>query len=840
MWILENEGGGLGHKRVWLRPGKRYLFGRTVAEPGQLAIQGDDAKKISRKHMTITVDGVEDGHAEVMSSRSRVTIEDLGSKAGTKVNGTKYRGESCTLPEDVNTLQMGTFSAIFRITWFPVVLSFSFTSNQLRANPFASLRQTFEQLDIKLLSDYDIPLTTHVVSKKRNTPKGLQALINGKHIVSDGFVEAIVNAASPETSDDGVTTSSLEQDFDANWPDPMRYLPPPGEEPIPRQPESFAPNPARIKIFEGYTFIFYQEKQYHSLLAPITNGRGKTLLKVALPGETEIDDFIRYVKGVAGEKGLGEFEDGSEGKGVVVVKWMPSTEEGADWYANFFRNISLRLDHRLVDQKEFLDAILSNDASGLRRPLEFESPPDTSPAEPPPVSTEEQPMDVDPVKDEPPPSRAPVTRRRGRGPIRSRFQGFAISVDDEEDNNAPAEAPADAMEVNDPAPAPAPVDASQGGLFVSQDVPEPEPQDIAPAYQPSQRSRRKRSASPLPEPEDIMDMIAPTAAQVKRRRIAAGEDPVPVRRREKSTTPADTPEQPSVVKKPSPKVKKEVDVLEAARQHREEAERRAKAERDELEADPGELDYAAIRRLHIQEPMALRALPQARTREQDIADGRWDPAWNGRKNFKRFRQRGATQGRGLDKIIVVLEEAPEKNYGISDDYWLDDPVSQQRPKKKPSEDRSQSRVQSQSQRNRSQRTTNKDSSAAAKSSAVRQKLAENLAPLDSSEDEVEVPDTGVAHHEKEKDGEQDDDGDDDDDVIISSTARSRTTRSSANTTQSQPRITSSIKSNTRKRPAAEPPAKEKPRKRAKGLALDTSQADSDDEDDDLRFRFGRR
>ncbi|KAI0183056.1 hypothetical protein EV127DRAFT_33905 [Xylaria flabelliformis] len=842
MWILENEGEALGHKRVWLRPGKRYLFGRTVAEPGQLAIQGPGAERVSRKHVTIAVDKVEDGHAEVMRSRAKITIEDLGSKGGTKVNGQKYRNETCTLSQDSNTLQMGSFPPLFRITWFPVVLSFSFTSNQLRANPFDRLRESFEQLDIKLLSDYDVQLTTHVVSKKRNTPKGLQALINGKYIVNDGFVDAIVDAASPKTPDDGVDTSLLEQDFDAHWPDPMRFLPPPGEEPVPRLPESFAPNPARAQLFDGYTFIFYEKKQYESLLAPITNGRGKALLNVAVAGETQIDDFIRYVKGVAGEKGLGEFEDGSEGKGVVVVKWMPNTDDNVDWYADFFRSISLRLDHRLIDQKDFLDAILNNDASSLRRPLEFESPPATSQMEQPSLSAEQQSMEVDPVEETAPKPSAPVTRRRGRGPVQSRFRGFAVAI---ADDDSPAEPPVVAMEVNDPVPTSANVEASQDGLFVSQDIPEPESDDITPAYQPSQRSQRKRPASPLPEPNDILDSVAPTAAQVKRRRIAAGEDPIPARRREKSATPVATPAEPTIKQKPSPKIKREADILEMARRHREEAEQRAKMEREELEAEPGDLDLAEIRRLHIEEPMPLREARQVRTREQDIADGRWDPAWNGRKNFKKFRQRGAVQGRAIDKTIIALQEVKTKGFGIGDDYWLEDNVTSQQQQRSQQSSRSQQPLQ---------KTNSSSSGTATKESRRRgggqkqQTHVENLQPVDSSEDEV-IPGTADVNNndnnnEEEEEEEEEEEDDDDDDVVIPSTSRTRTTRSSANT-QSQSRATPSStleKSQptrrTGKRPAAAPPAREKPAKRTKRKVVEASDEDSDD--DGLRFRFGKR
>src|SRR5687768_2410438 len=93
---------------------------------------------------------------------------------------------------------------LVRITWFPVVLSYSFTSKELRANPLAKLQQSLEQLDIKYLSEYDNQFTTHIVSKKRNTAKGLQALINGNYIVNDGFVNTILAAAAPENVSDGV------------------------------------------------------------------------------------------------------------------------------------------------------------------------------------------------------------------------------------------------------------------------------------------------------------------------------------------------------------------------------------------------------------------------------------------------------------------------------------------------------------------------------------------------------------------------------------------------------------------------------------------------------------
>ncbi|KAI1138287.1 hypothetical protein F5Y05DRAFT_56885 [Hypoxylon sp. FL0543] len=691
---------------------------------------------------------------------------------------------------------MGSFASKFRITWFPVVLSFSFTAKEIQADPLSKLREDLEQLDIKFLAEFD-QSTTHVVSRKRNVPKALQALVNGRYLVTPEFYASIIAAATPGDDSGGVAPSPLESDFNANWPDALQFVPPPGEEAAPWPVEAFAPNPSRAEVFYGYTFIFYNKKQYENLLAPITNGGGKALLNEAIEGQTDIDDFIRFVKGVAGEKGLGEFEDGSEGKGVVVVRWIP--DPPSDWYINFYNAVSQRLDQRLVEQKEFLGAILNNNASGLRRPLEAEAAPRTSQIEPP--STVQDAMEIDGDESSVPPQRPPP-RKRARGAVKSRFKGFSVALEDEE--------------LPEPVPAPSAPPAAEAeesqGLFVSQDVPPDEPEESIPSTRQSQRKRRTPPASDI---HDIMEDFAPTAAQVKRRRIAAGEDPVP-----REVTPGESPAiRTEKLKAKAPKIKKEIDILEVARQHREEAEARARAEREELATVPEDLDLAEIRRLHIEEPVELRQAPPTRSREQDIADGRWDPAWNGRKNFKKFRQRGAVQGRSAQKIIVALEEVKSKGFGIGDDYWLED-ESQQRKKKKQSQ--TQSRSQSTGE-GEDQRSANRRAKEPVKQ---KQKLPAEVLPLvDSSEDE---------------DQNMDDEGED---VVIAPPPRTRSTRTSQQTPQSQSTRTTTQSasqktqpSRTGKRPAPAL-AKEKPAKRSRiGFAA----ASDDESDDGLRFRFGKR
>jgi len=202
---------------------------------------------------------------------------------------------------------------------------------------------------------------------------GLQALVDGRYIVQhDTFLKAIIDATSSNGSG---TKSPLEDDWDKNFPDPLQYLPPRGEEPTEREGIAYAPDPNRSNMFDGYTFVFANMGQYNNLLAPITEGGGKALLKEAIPEKTDIDDFVRFVKGVAGEKDLGSFNDGSEGKRVVVVRYAPTKAKAGEveWFYEFNRKVSIRLDHRLIEQNEFLDAILGVDASVLRRPLEIES-----------------------------------------------------------------------------------------------------------------------------------------------------------------------------------------------------------------------------------------------------------------------------------------------------------------------------------------------------------------------------------------------------------------------------------------------------------------------------------
>ncbi|KAH6672550.1 hypothetical protein B0J14DRAFT_701589 [Halenospora varia] len=696
MWILECDGDALNGKKLWLRPGKKFVFGRTKSEGtweiGEIAKFAADRhtegqfvisdKTISRQHCMVHVENVEDGDCAHPRTRSKIWLKDLDTKIGTLLNGEQIKGKTCQMFDEDNVVALGRYKHNFHFKWVPVVFTFSFTSKEHRADPYTDLYKALGPLDIKVLVEYERGVTTHLVAKKRNTSKGLQALLDGKYIVhNDSYINAVVAAASP--NEEGY--SLLEEDF-TSFPDPLEYLPPKGGEPTEHSDNDYAPNPARQDIFEGYTFIFYEQRQFDTLLAPITEGAGKALLKQAIPNETTVEEFVRYVKAVAGEKGLGEFEDGSEGKGVVVVRFNPVKGAGAEWFSQFSTQVALYLDHRLIEQNEFLDAILSSDARMLRRPLEVESsgivaPPPSTAGFPASQTFRSSQLALAPPVAAPAPAQPaaePVRRGRARRTTAPKFKGF-----DDDDFAAPPilNSIPEAM-VIESVPTPA---AESQGLFVSQDANMEVEREAShpPAAVP--RNTRKRRATPVDFDEN--EDIAPAAAALKRRKLAESAarrqrgESTPAPERETLAPPEIKDEPMSVSTKPSRRKKKpeEADLLEAAREQQERAEALAREERESLQDLLQGMDISEIRNLaKIEEIEVKRVYAPKRATRADESE-RWDEKWNGRKDFKKFRRRGAeSQGlrRRFEKVIVPLEVAQKKDFGIGDEYWGDEPSDQ--------------------------------------------------------------------------------------------------------------------------------------------------------------------
>ncbi|KAK0102578.1 hypothetical protein ONS95_006189 [Cadophora gregata] len=696
MWIFSCDGDVLEGKRLWIPPGKEFLIGRTAAEEGQFVVSD---KTISRKHLTVKVAEITASDCANASYRTQITIQDgcgdpKGTKIGTLLNGEQIRAKTVPLEQDENVVSLGKYKHHFRFTWIPTNFTFSLSTKEQKANPYPALYDRLSSLDVRVLVDYERKLTTHLVAKKRNTSKGLQALINGKYIVNDSFIEALVAATTTQAKGG---PSPLELDFDANFPDPLKYLPPRGEEPTQRGADAYSPNSGRVEMFEGYTFVFYEKRQFETLLPPITEGRGKAFLREAIPDQTTVDEFVRYVKSVAGEKGLGEFEDGSEGKGVVVVKFNPSKGAGIEWFAEFSRQIAQVLDHRLIEQNEFLDAILGNDASVLRRPLLRE---DSGLIAPPPTAaTVAESQSNQASASTAAPMAPPEPPKRGRRRPAKAFVGFEDEFSGPINSSMPEP---ESKQVDETAAA----ESQQSqGLFLTQD-----PNNIlqVPRSPEPDRTSRKRALSPAFEEEDVMEEAAPRAAALKRRRLANEAEQnlrkgsTPPRRVSPAATPASAP----VVKdEPAPKGKgkkvkkeKEVDLIEIRRQQREKDEAAARAERESLQEDFDGMDIEQIRKLAIIEEMPIRRPnPRVQRTERPEDSERWDERWNARANFKKFRRRaGVADARGLHRVIVPLEEAKKKDYGIGDTYWDDDSQHKKKGKGKGKEtqDISQSDTQS--------------------------------------------------------------------------------------------------------------------------------------------------
>lgn len=745
---------------------------------------------------------------------------------------------------------MGNCAKLFRITWHPVVFSFSFTSKELRNDPWAKLREDLEQLDIKYSAEYEQTLTSHVVSKKRNTSKGLQALINGKYIVTDSFITAVVEAATTPVDAELGAASALEQDYDGAWPNPLEHLPPRGEEPSDRPVEAYSPDERRREIFDGYTFVFYEKKQYDNLFPVVTAGKGKAVLKEVFPGDTDLDEFIRYVKGLAGEKGIGSFEDGSEGRGVVVVRYLPAKGADFDWFADFLTSVALRLDLRPIDQREFLEAILACDAAMLRRPLEEESQPQSAaPALSQAAGNDanilevDQPADIQPQPEAtaqappppPPPNIATQRRGRARRTAGSRFKGFDLDSDDDA-----AAAMAEPQSGVAPTSQQQTVSASRSRRTEAQSTQQ---------EQATERSQRKRQRSPVPEetPAEMMDELAPTAAAVKRRRIELGETPVPATAPDADDDVMDedededaTPAKGKASARGKKKVNDEVDILELARQHREEEEARAAAEKEALNQLPDDgIDYAAIRRMQIVEECDVR-LPENRSRGGRDTDGggdRWDPRWNGRPNFKKFRKQGQPAGRPAPRVIVALQEVKTKEYGIGDDYWLEDESTAGGKRKDNSQRETQTQTQAPTQAaSQKTRGKGKDSERTpAKAASSRRAIVVDSSDEEEQADELpEISQIPPPSSQPEADPTPEPSRTRAAKAAEKAVTRRATQAQATQKTQTQTQTAT----RTSKRAAAAPPAKEKPAKKPRRGVAEAH--DSDESEDEPRFRFGRR
>lgn len=747
MWILECDGDLFAGKKIWLRPGRSLLLGRTghSGSPTERSYR-IDFRGVSRKHLIIAVAPSRPGDSYRVNAKSQLTITDE-SKVGTYLDGTKFTGTSKILYNAEHSIQLGSYQQRFKITWRPTVLTFTHTDKQMRTNALEPYREKLEAFDIKVINDYLVDRTTHVVASKRNLPKVLQALVNARHVVTEDFINALVGGATSPglTGDDMLPLASpFEMDFEDAWPDAMKYVPPSAKEPNPRPPEFFAPDAARNNIFDGFTFVFSDTNQYANLEPPVALAGAKCLQYDIELGKTSIQEFTAYVRDLAGKKGSRLHSD-AELKGVVVVRFRSKFPDTEQWAIDFLRGVDLELEQRSIEQNEFLDAILNRDPGALRKALLEEetegitAPPSTavtnkavSQARPPSARSAQQSLQPPPLsalqaevsreaneqaRTEAPAKPAPSWKNR-RQVTQSRFKGFddfdpsqiakrsrspeASPIDEEDDQGAAA-------------PTSQPQKRSNGSqsLFVDDDD---EPSGNQ-ARGSTSRKRPRPSTQEDMDPDARVDDLLPATRALKKRKLERDRN----RSRDASASAFVAPDEPPPpTEEPKTKGRKKTaanaDIRNATRSNAEAMDRKANpaARRKQALAqaqeddDPDELqpieDIDEMRSLAIVETMEVPARrgPPARptqrsekahprtnrrtgatttgndaTQSADNSNARetCNASWNGRKNFKRFRRKGEAIPNRSTRVIVPLELVRQKNFGIGDEYWLDDASS---------------------------------------------------------------------------------------------------------------------------------------------------------------------
>ncbi|KIW72486.1 hypothetical protein PV04_00673 [Phialophora macrospora] len=867
MWILDSNADFMQGKRMWLKPGQRYLFGRVKKDGVMLAI---DHKTVSRQHFNITVEPVKEGDVGNVFARTKIRVEDH-SKTGTIVNGIPLRKKdpknesepnpSTELKDAENSIRPGTCPYEFTVTWQPCVLTFNLLKKEIKAGLLKDKQERVRNYDIKGISDFSRH-TTHVVAAKRNTPKGLQALVNGNHLVTEAYLDALDYASTPTTLSQDVNLSPLEIDFDVNWPGTKDYLPPPGKEPTMKPPEAYQPDSARANVFEHYTFVFCDQNQYDNLMPVITDGHGKALLFRVVNAETTGDELLQFVQNVAGRKN-GDMQDPLSESGVILVR--PSLKDDAlqEWTNTIMNETVLKMDQRAIDQSEFLEAILSNDAGLLKETVPFESTNDSiiAPAptaanslvsaSPSQVRTNGVPgSQISDIDGAPRADTRLVTNQAASAtqPSQTSAQNISQNSHSAEERAPPAFpvlkiSQATKFKNFDDGFDPDAVDDYDEDEVVGEDEPDdPEPPRTQPRMQtrvfnikqePLSTAKKRRHSSSKESADffaDEMDDLLPNATALKRQKLE-----------ETATNVRLDAGEPQLQKALAKKIKKEklIDVREAVRKRLEEAAGKNDSELGlpDIE-DSGPANLAKVVLLDL--PLRDKS-KGTKDRANGDRGSEWDPKWNGRKNFKGFRRKGdpAQRRSHARKVIVPLEQVPIKSGGLGDQYWprTEEDREIERERKRKEQARSQRTTQSQTQHlsGSSGRRSNtrvvpdddnfEDMSASGKEDGeeglVRQtsptisRLQREAAEIAEHEINLNTPRRTRAADRAQEAGANDSGTEGGDPT-------QRTTQ-----TQKGKRPASSIVDTGRS-------------KRQKTLPVTTVREDDSDDDDDMKFRFGSR
>jgi len=180
--------------------------------------------------------------------------------------------------------------------------------------------------------------------------------------------------------------------------------------------------------------------------------------------------------------------------------------------------------------------------------------------------------------------------------------------------------------------------------------------------------------APIADASEQMDQMFPAAAAIRRQRAAT--------RPPTETTVAEaqvTSEKPKTraferieqIQKEKKKAEKEVNVKEEVRKRVIEEDEKRRLEEENLREALAGIDISTIRAKIQIADMQLRRRHGLQDAQPQTESDRWNPEWDGRKNFKKFKRRGAERGVQSQKVLVALEEAPPRK-GFGDAFYLED------------------------------------------------------------------------------------------------------------------------------------------------------------------------
>ncbi|KAK6528949.1 hypothetical protein TWF694_004176 [Orbilia ellipsospora] len=698
MWILDTDTDLLGGRRIWLRPGSQSILGRTNFD-------GPTQKAISRRHIVLSVERIPKDEGLSIRYHSKLSLKEE-SKKGSTIDGEFINNSSMELdPTSDHSFQMASAPQVFRIKYEPQVFTIHIGGKK-KSNLKAALKDyldKLEQLDIKCVAEFLPGTTTVVVVTKRNLPVSLRALVNGAWIVTSAFIDAIVAAAAQPKDDNGENLDSpLQLDITENWPNPINFLPPPGQEPNPKPSSFFQPNPARKVMFEKWAVVCCTPQHMDIFTGVVTDGGGKAELFELKTGKTKPAELIVHLDRL--------------GRKFIVL--APNTDDA--WSITFRRDVEARVGVRFAEQNEFLDAILNADATMLARPYE----PDTQISTHESVELPSAPPSTEAPKESQPAGRrtrakeevskveasqAPelpskqTSQSSTRTQTRTSRYVSQIKLDDSDDDNfVPLPAPPASSSMNTKGGSQTGMKTGLRGVSFSQTGQGMRSTQLSAISESQGQSQgMKRRSLPSDEDDDdddIMDRMLTGQAAMKKRRIEEeakqAEPSKPVKQLPSMQKKAEMPPPPPVKTEPieededidvktarGKKKAAESKVIKTAQEIRRKEEAEAALEDAANEMSPDEIKaISKLKDLAIVEVFEIVARtdrPTARSQAYGDEGARWDETWNGRKNFKKFKRRARTgemegpMRRLGGQIMVPLVEHKAKDYGIGESYWLE-------------------------------------------------------------------------------------------------------------------------------------------------------------------------